>query len=116
MRRSRELDIDVTESATISTELVMCLEKLNRRAKPFHVNSDVMRIYCTFHRHRHVRVNKWDSVKAILRVLHLPNPPETVQACVMEVEEGVSGRGKRITARVNSSDIVACGMDLISTG
>lgn len=65
-------------------------------------------------RQRSRALNRWDSVEAVVGILHLPNPPQSVQRAVVEVEGGVAGRGSRIAARVNAVDVVTCSVNLFS--
>lgn len=92
----------------------MGLEKLDGGAEPFHINHGLLRnrYSLLLHgRHRHGAAG--DDVKAVLGVLHLPDPPKTVERGVVEVEDRVTGRGHGVPTRVDSSDVVASSVDLV---
>ncbi len=86
------LDIDITESPSIPTELVVGLEKLDRGSEPFQIDHDILGVLRTsMVMHRAHGVRKRDSKEAGLGVLHLPDPPQAVQRAVVEIEDRVAG-------------------------
>lgn len=92
----------------------MRLYKFDRGAKPLHINHTLQGVRGpSIHGHRHIGGNKRKGVEAVLRVLHLPNPPDAVQRSVVEVEDRIAGGSVGISARVDGGDVVACSVDLI---
>jgi hypothetical protein len=101
------------------------LHQLDRRGQPFQIDNVILgvdgrspspspptRVLSPGMAMLLLRGRHRDGVQAVLRILHLPDPPQAVHRAVMEVEERVAGRGGRIAARVDAVDVVAGGMDL----
>lgn len=105
------LDINVAERPIISAKLVVSLEKWDLRTKPRHVDRHIHGIRPPNHAHRRHRAGR-NGVEALVRVLHLPDPPQSVECGVVEIEDGITWRCHRITARIDGSDVMACCVDL----
>ena len=65
--------------------------------KPFEVDLPA----CTAPAEGHLGVN------TLVGVLHLPDPPETIERGVMEVEDGIAGGDHGVAAGVAARDVVA---------
>ncbi len=114
-----QLNINITKGPAVTSQLIMRLQQRDRPRQPLQINDRLGRVRsaaATAHS-RHVghagAATRRYSIEALVWVLHLPDPPQTVERAVMEVEDGVAGGRGRVAAGVNGVDIMTGGMDLL---
>jgi len=92
-------DVDMAEGASESTQVVVSFQDGDgfKACKPFEVDFPA----CAVRAETHL------GVHTLVGVLHLPDPPETIQRGMMEVENRIARRDHRVAAGVAARDVVA---------
>ena len=83
-----------------SQAIVRFQNRYNIRYKPLEIDLPVA-----------VPAKAYLGVDASVGVLHLPDPPESIQHGMVEVEDGIARRNHGVATGVAAGDVVARGVD-----
>ena len=99
---SQNLNVDMTKGSFMPSKAIVCFKDRDHVAnKPLEIDGSV----CAASAEGHL------GIDAIVGVLHLPNPPKSIQTGVVEVKDGIAGRDHRVAAGVAARDVMTRVMD-----